>query len=116
MVDQENARRALDALITKYKTISAAERKEISEAGVVRQFLDVFLEKVLGYPIGDPQLYKYELHTAAGRPDITLTMPNGEKLYIEAKRFGVIKPLDINRNSVQRVYGPAQLELPGMAN
>ena len=107
-------RAALDALIAKYDTMTVAEKRDISEAGVVRQFIDDLLRDVLGYPIGDPKLYKYELHTQAGRPDITLTMPNGEKLYIEAKRFGVIKELQV-APSLNRVVGPQQLEIPGMA-
>ncbi|MBC8100180.1 MAG: hypothetical protein H7Y11_12110, partial [Armatimonadetes bacterium] len=116
MLDQTSARHALDALIDKYNKMSDAERRDISEAGVVRQFVDDLLRDVLGYPIGDPERYKYELHTVAGRPDITLTMPNGETLYIEAKRFGVIKPLALaDRNSLKGVYGPDSLAQPGMA-
>lgn len=114
MADNLLERAALDALIAKYDQMTDAAKREISEAGVVSQFIDVLLRDVLGYPTGDPQRYKYELHTQAGRPDITLTMPNGEKLYIEAKRFGVIKELAVGR-TLERVVGPQQLEIPGMA-
>ncbi len=116
MVDQSSARSALNTLIAKYDDMTDIARKEMSEAGVVRQFIDLLLRDVLGYPIDDHNRYKYELHTAAGRPDITLILPNGEKIYIEAKRFGVIKQLEVARHKIQGVYGPDQLELPGMAN
>jgi hypothetical protein len=108
---KETARRALDALIDKYQKMSEAERREITEAGVVRQFIDPLLRDVLGYPIEDPKRYSYELHTSSGRPDITLTMPDEQKLYIEAKRFGIIKNLDIDRNKLDGVYKPQELAL-----
>jgi predicted type IV restriction endonuclease len=66
----------------------------MSEASVVRQFIDRLLEEVLGWPIKDPRRYKYEMHTQAGRPDLTLFPENGVVVFVEAKKFGVIKELE----------------------
>lgn len=37
---EANARRALEQLVAKYEALSQAEREDMTEAGVVRQFID----------------------------------------------------------------------------
>ncbi|MDX2141699.1 MAG: N-6 DNA methylase [Chloroflexota bacterium] len=119
MLSQADARRNLDALLSKYYTLSEpsnyAEKRAMSESSVVRQFIDILLRDVLGWPIEDPARYQYELVTIAGRPDMTLTPESGGTIFVEAKRFGVIKPLQSNtRDLTRRVITPAQMSLPGI--
>ncbi len=68
---QSQSRDKIGQLIAKYQKMPREDRVRISEAGVVHQFLDPLLE-ALGWPIQDPQHYKYELFTQGGRPDMTL--------------------------------------------
>lgn len=113
--DEERAREALRTLISAYRRLSDEERREMTEASVVRQFIDRLLEEVLGWPIKDPARYKYELSTQVGRPDITLIPEVGGAIYLEAKRFGVIKPLEQVRYTTADTIKPQQMALPGMA-
>jgi hypothetical protein len=94
--------------------MTEAQRKEITEAGVIHQFLDPLLE-ALGWPINDPARYKYELGTLAGRPDMTLFPEQGGTIFVEAKRFGAIKELEQARKTIAGIVTPGQLALPGMA-
>lgn len=101
-------------LITKYQKMSREDRARTSEASVVHQFLDPLLE-ALGWPIQDPQHYKYELFLVGGRPDMILIPDQGGTIFVEAKRFGVIKDLQIARQTMAGTLTPGQLALPGMA-
>jgi hypothetical protein len=80
---QAAARRNLEALLEKYGRLSEpsnlAEKRAMSEASVVRQFIDILLRDVLDWPIEDTARYHYELHTSAGRPDMTLTPGKGRR-------------------------------------
>ncbi len=107
---QEN----LKALVENYYALSASRREEITESGVVHQFVTP-LFKLLGWPIDDPERFKYELNTYAGRPDMVLFPEIGGTLYIEAKRFGVIKPLEVARKTIAGIVTPGEMTLPGMA-
>jgi hypothetical protein len=111
---QRQARNQIDGLVKKYQAMPKPDRQAINEAGVVHQFLDP-LFAALGWPIGDPQHYKYELHTYGGRPDMTLIPETGGTLYVEAKRFGAIKDLQQARRTMAGTITPGQLALPGMA-
>lgn len=112
---EQTARRALQALLDDYNALSDDARAQMTEAGVVRQFVDRLLRDVLGWPIQDPQRYKYELSTQAGRPDITLIPEAGGTIFLEAKRFGAIKELAEARRTIAGVITPGQMALPGMA-
>ncbi|MCI0581211.1 MAG: N-6 DNA methylase, partial [Chloroflexi bacterium] len=111
---QEAARRKIGALVEQYKRIPPEQRKGITEDGVVHQFLDPFFE-ALGWPIRDPDRYKYQLSTQAGRPDMTLIPEQGGAIFVEAKRFGAIKELKESRKTLAGIVTPGQLALPGMA-
>ena len=111
---QSQARAAIGQLIDKYRAMSAQDKKLITEAGVVHQFIDPLLA-ALGWPIHDPARYKYELHTQAGRPDMTLIPESGGTIFVEAKRFGLIVELAQARQTIAGVVTPGQLSLPGMA-
>jgi hypothetical protein len=116
---QAAARRNLEALLEKYGRLSEpsnlAEKRAMSEASVVRQFIDILLRDVLDWPIEDTARYHYELHTSAGRPDMTLTPEKGGVIFVEAKKFGVIKPLQSAKGLDTRVITPQQMALPGMS-
>jgi len=114
-ITESQARRALQALLDDYNALSDDARAQMTEAGVVRQFVDRLLRDVLGWPIEDPQRYKYELSTQAGRPDITLIPEAGGTIFLEAKRFGAIKELAEARRTIAGVITPGQMALPGMA-
>lgn len=109
----DNARAQIDELIRKYNALDERQRELTSEASVVHQFIDP-LFKALGWPIEDPNRYQYELHTAAGRPDMRLTLEGGDVVYVEAKRFGRIKQLEQARNRLDPVLTPGELGLGGM--
>ncbi|MBC8171755.1 MAG: hypothetical protein H7X77_08780, partial [Anaerolineae bacterium] len=109
------ARQKLKALLDDFDKLTPDARKTMSEASVVRQFIDRLLEEVLGWPIKDPARYKYEMHTQAGRPDLTLLPESGGMIFVEAKKFGVIKELEQARFTAQGVITPGQMALPGMS-
>ncbi|MHB8627075.1 MAG: Eco57I restriction-modification methylase domain-containing protein [Aggregatilineales bacterium] len=114
-ISESQARTNLQALIKKFNDLSADDRKVMSEASVVRQFIDILLRDVLGWPIEDPVRYRYEQVTQVGRPDMMLTPEAGGTIFVEAKRFGIIKELEQARKSVTGIVTPGQLALPGMA-
>jgi len=112
--EQSAACQQIELLIQRYKDLTPDERKAMTEAGVVRQFVDPLL-KALGWPIEEPQRYKYELHTEAGRPDMTLLPAGGGAIFVEAKRFGLIAALKEASKSIAGIVKPGELALPGMA-
>ena len=112
---EDQARQKLQNLLTDYHNLSGYDRKEMTEASVVRQFIDRLLEEVLGWPIKDPARYKYELSTQTGRPDITFIPEKGGTIFVEAKRFGIIKQLEQARFTTSGTITPGQMALPGMA-
>ena len=113
-LSQSQSRQQIERLIQRFNNLGAEGRKTVTEANVVRQFIDPLLA-ALGWPIGDPQRYKYELYTEAGRPDITLLPQDGFPVFVEAKRFGYIADLKEARKSISGIVTPGQLALPGMA-
>ncbi len=114
-ITEAQAQQALQRLLAAYRAMAPEERAQTTEANVVRQFIDRLLGEVLGWPTKDPARYKYELATQAGRPDITLIPEMGGTVFVEAKRFGVIKELKEARRTVAGVITPGQMALPGMA-
>jgi hypothetical protein len=111
-ISETQARGNLRALLDDFDRLTADERKTMSEASVVRQFVDRLLEEVLGWPIKDPARYKYEMNTQVGRPDLTLFPEKGGVIFIEAKRFGVIRELEQARRTIEGVITPARWRCP----
>jgi len=111
---QDQARKQIHQLVAKYRAMSDAQKREITEANVVHQFLDPLFE-ALGWPVRDPARYKYEPTTQAGRPDMVLIPEQGGTIFVEAKRFGTIKELEQARRTIAGIVTPGQLALPGMA-
>lgn len=114
-LDYQIARQRLQDLVQKYESLSDEDRRQMTEASVVRQFVDILFRDVLDWPIQDPARYIYELHTQVGRPDLTLIPERGGTIFLEAKRFGVIKQLQQARKTLSGTITPGQLALPGMA-
>jgi SAM-dependent methyltransferase len=114
-LNEAQAKEALKKLIDKYNKLTTDEKREMSEATVVRQFVDILLRDVLGWPIEDTARYRYEQVTQVGRPDMMLTPEHGGTIFVEAKRFGIIKELELSRTDIRGVITPGQLALPGMA-
>jgi hypothetical protein len=112
---ENKARKALEDLLAKFDALSDDDRKTISEAGVVHQFIVPLLQDVLGWPTQDAARYKFELHTQVGRPDMVLIPERGGTVFVEAKRFGVIKELKEARSTIAGTLTPGQMALPGMA-
>lgn len=115
MLTEQTARDNLHRLLDKYEAMSESDRRLITEDGVIRQFIDILLRDVLGWPIEDPARYKYELRTDVGRPDVTLIPQGGSPIFLEAKRFGVIKELKPTDKSIENTITPGQMALPGMS-
>ena len=113
-LSQDRARATIRELIAKYNRLEPPERTLATEANVVHQFI-VPLLAALGWPVDDPARYKYELTTQAGRPDMTLIPVQGGTIFVEAKRFGIIKELAQARNTTMGTITPGQMALPGMA-
>lgn len=111
---QAQARQQIKTLIDKYRSLAESERKALSEANVVHQFVVPLLE-TLGWPTQDPARYRYELQTVAGRPDMTLIPASGGTIFVEAKRFGAISELAEARQTIAGIVTPGELALPGMA-
>src|SRR5436189_3822469 len=114
-INEQQAKENLQALIKKYNALTVDDRKTMSEATVVRQFIDILLRDVLGWPIEDTARYRYEQVTQVGRPDMMLTPERGGTIFVEAKRFGIIKELQQARVDIRGVVLPGQMALPGMA-
>ncbi|MBN1122241.1 MAG: N-6 DNA methylase [Anaerolineae bacterium] len=112
--EQRIAQESIKALIDKYNGLNDETRDNMTEASVVTQFIEPLLE-ALGWPTREPGRYVKELHTGAGRPDLTLIPEEGGTIFVEAKRFGVIKELKEARKTVSGIVTPGQLTLPGMA-
>ncbi|MDZ4671243.1 MAG: N-6 DNA methylase, partial [Phototrophicales bacterium] len=105
----------LASLIDKYNQAMREDGESLSERDVIEQFIRPLLGDVLGFPIDDLTRYRTEVRTETGRPDIVVYPDNGQTLYIEAKRFGKIRKLDITRGQFLEIAKPHQLKLPGMA-
>src|SRR5437763_13817122 len=98
---EQQARQHLQTLIAKFNALTVDDRKTMSEASVVRQFIDILLRDVLGWPIEDTARYRYEQVTQVGRPDMMLTPERGGTIFVEAKRFGIIKELQQARGAIR---------------
>lgn len=128
MPTQEQARQRLQALIAQY---DKDKQLNLTESDVIEKYLTPMFKEVLGWPTDDFAYYRNEVSLSKGRVDRVLLADNGERVYVEAKRFGVIDPLEkiesdqyvgeIRRAEANKkrrlsdVVRPQQLALPTMA-
>jgi len=117
MWNEQAARQKLSQLIKNYSALMPNDQlRTLTERDVTQQFIVPLLRDVLGWPVEEAGRFKYEYHTEVGRPDMILLPERGGTVYIEAKKFGVIKdlPREVKKASTQSLR-PDQLALPGMA-
>ena len=107
---EEQARQNLKALLDEYYKLSQENRNAASESGVL-VFIDRLFGDALGWPTNDITRYEREKSMAnRKRVDRILNLDNGDKIFIEAKRFGIIDEL-----SGEWSVRPGQMALPGIA-
>ena len=113
---RDQAKAELATLIENHRSL---ERPDLqSEANVRSNFLDP-LFAALGWPINDPIHYNREEHVrGAGFADIALKSdPTADSplIYVEAKRFGMIEPLNRVQDRRNSEVSQLRLQLPGMS-
>jgi len=117
MLNEQAARQKLTELTERYNQLVVGKKiQEQTERDVIQQFIVPLLRDVLGWPVEVSENFRYEYHTEIGRPDMILLPERGGTLYIEAKKFGVIKEISREaRKAASQTLRPTQLALPGMA-
>jgi len=107
---EQQARQNLKSLVEEYYSLSQEDKNSASESSVL-VFIERLFRDVLGWPIEDITRYEREKSVAnRKRVDRILNLDNGDKIFIEAKRFGLI-----DRLSDEWALYPGQMSLPGMA-
>ena len=110
---EQKARDNLEALIAKFYQLTAEQKESVSESSVFGSFILPLFRDVLGWPTEDVTRFSRELSVVSGRRvDGVLHLESGERIFVEAKRFGTIQRLS---NSNEWTMGPGQLALPSMA-
>lgn len=105
------ARQHLRELLDSYYDFARAEEYELASESDVLVFIERLFRDVLGWPTEDVKKFQREKRVVnRKRVDRVLNLENGEKIFIEAKRFDAIERL-----SDDWTIGPKQLSLPGMA-
>ncbi|MCI0645538.1 MAG: N-6 DNA methylase [Chloroflexi bacterium] len=114
--DQEQAKNTIRTLIDRYRTLDHPEVQ--SEANVRANFIDPLFE-ALGWPITNSSYYNREEYVrGTGHADIALKVdPLAETplIFIEAKRFKAIEPLDRVQDRRNRDVAQLRLQVPGMS-
>ncbi len=112
-LNENQARQKLEALVERYYSLPAAEKNAASESSVLGSFIEPLFRDVLGWPTDDLDKFAREKAVVKGkRVDRILHTHTGERIFIEAKRFGLIERLS---NSNEWALRPGQLALPGLA-
>lgn len=108
---EQQARQNLEKLLERFRPLISEEaRAELLETEVIRLFIEPLLKDVLGWPLDDIKHFRREYSGQAGRPDMILIPERGGTIFVEAKRFDVIKEL----KQAARIVTPTQMALPGM--
>lgn len=111
-VTEEQARENLKSLIDDYYKLALSQDAlaSASESDVL-VFIERLFRNVLGWPTEDITKYGREKSVVnRRRVDRILNLDDGDKIFIEAKRFGLI-----GRLSDDWTVRPGQMALPGMA-
>ena len=108
---EQQARDKLAQLVQSYYDLSRSQNIELASESDVLVFIERLFRDVLGWPTEDITKFQREKPVVnRKRVDRILNLDNGEKIFVEAKRFGAI-----DRLSDEWAIGPKQLSLPGMA-
>ncbi len=112
-LSKEEARKNLEGLIGRFYQLTQEQKSEVSESSVFGSFILPLFRDVLGWPTEDVTVFTREQAVVGGRRvDGVLHLESGERVFVEAKRFGAIQRLS---NSNEWTMGPGQLSLPSMA-
>ena len=112
-LSKNEARDNLERLISNFYRLTQEQRGDASEGSVFGSFVLPLFRDVLGWPTEDLTTFAREKSVVMGkRVDGVLSLASGEKIYVEAKKFGEIQRLS---NSNEWTMGPGQLSLPSMA-
>ena len=121
ILNKEQSRTKISNLIERYHEFkkSGVQNLEIqSEANVRANFIDPLFE-ALNWPVGNPAYYNREEYIrGAGFADISLKVePSAESplIFVEAKRFSSIEPLNRVQAKRNRDVSKLQLNLPDMS-
>ncbi len=108
---EKQARANLSKLLESfYDLFSSGQIEKASESDVL-VFIERLFRDVLGWPAEDITRFQREARVAnRRRVDRILNLNNGEKVFIEAKRFGAL-----GRLTDEWALAPSQMSLPGMA-
>lgn len=110
---EEQARQNLKSLLDDYYKLALSSQDVLASASEsdVLVFIERLFRDVLGWPIEDIAKYGREKSVVnRRRVDRILNLDNGDKIFIESKRFGLI-----DRLSDDWSVRPGQMALPGMA-
>jgi hypothetical protein len=109
-ITEQQARENLKLLLEEYYNLSPEVIKSATES-MVLGYIERLFRDVLGWPTEDLNKFQHEKIVAKRkRVDRVLLLDNDDKIYIEAKKFGVIDEL-----SDEWTVRPGQMALPGMA-
>lgn len=112
-LSKAEARKNLEGLIAKFYQLKPAQRDDASEGSVFGSFVLPLFRDVLGWPTEDVTKFAREQAVVRRkRVDGVLSLESGEKIFVEAKKFGEVQRLS---NSNEWTMGPGQLSLPSMA-
>ncbi|MCA9963481.1 MAG: N-6 DNA methylase [Anaerolineales bacterium] len=116
MLTKEQARNQIEQLIDRHRVLDNPQLQ--SEANVRANFIDP-LFAALNWPVNDARHYNRETYVrGAGFADIALTLdPTAAVplIFVEAKRFGAIEPLERVQERRNRDVAQLRLNLPGMS-
>ena len=108
---EKQARANLHELLDSFYTLMSSGQMDKASESDVLAFIERLFRDVLGWPIEDITRFQREAPVANRmRVDRVLNLENGERIFIEAKRFGAL-----NRLSDEWALAPSQMALPGMA-
>ena len=109
--NEQLARQKLKELVQSYYNLVNSKSMDLASESDVLVFIERLFRNVLGWPTEDITKFQREKSVVSRRRvDRILNLNYGEKIFIEAKRFGAIERL-----SDEWAIGPKQLSLPGMA-
>ncbi|MEZ4511158.1 MAG: N-6 DNA methylase [Chloroflexota bacterium] len=113
---KKQAQEEIEQLIANYRALENPQLQ--SEANVRANFIDP-LFAILNWPVNDTRYYNREAYVrGAGFADIALQLdPEAATplIFVEAKRFGAIEPLERVQERRNRDVAHLRLNLPGMS-
>lgn len=111
-LSEKTARQHLSGLLDSYYELVHSKDFELASESDVLVFIERLFRDVLGWPTEDITRFQREKRVANRmRVDRILNLDDGDRIFIEAKRFG-----SLNRLTDDWALAPSQMSLPGMAS